>query len=94
MTISQGMRRRGRNRNRRKRIIASRCSGDLSARGTVGRAGLADPRQAHPAGISVAVLAPTGCLTPDTLVTTDRGLVRLTRRGPAGASMFALVPER
>jgi len=33
-----------------------------------------------------SVLAPTGCLTPDTLVTTDRGLVRLGELGdPRGA---------
>jgi ribonucleoside-diphosphate reductase alpha chain len=34
------------------------------------------------------VLAPTGCLTPDTLVTTDRGLVRLGELGDRNGSQW------
>jgi ribonucleoside-diphosphate reductase alpha chain len=35
-----------------------------------------------------SVLAPTGCLTPDTLVTTDRGLVRLGQLGDAHGAQW------
>src|SRR5581483_11056612 len=35
-----------------------------------------------------SVLAPTGCLTPDTLVTTDRGLVRLGEIGEVYGSRW------
>jgi ribonucleoside-diphosphate reductase alpha chain len=35
-----------------------------------------------------SVLAPTGCLTPDTLVTTDRGLVRLGELGDLQGSQW------
>jgi ribonucleoside-diphosphate reductase alpha chain len=35
-----------------------------------------------------SVLAPTGCLTPDTLVTTDRGLVRLGELGDLRGSQW------
>ena len=45
MTISQGMSRRGRKRNRRKRIIASRCRGERLAQPTSWCAWLADLRQ-------------------------------------------------
>ena len=34
------------------------------------------------------VLAPTGCLTPDTLVTTDRGLVRLGELGDSRGAQW------
>src|SRR5262245_47839417 len=35
-----------------------------------------------------SVIAPTGCLTPDTLVTTDRGLVRLGELGDRGGAQW------